>query len=495
MEEQKTNKNFLFQLKEAYQRMGTSFNRISPDFMPNKGVSWQERAKSRNYTQEEIKRIIESGSLDSKRNLSRQFFYSSSIYRRIIIYYATHLKYMGLVIPHQNSFKKANKEDYKVRYDKAINFMDKVEVKKVCQNFAIRTLVDGEYFGILLDANDNGVRILTLPSGYCSTKSKTIDGEPIVQFNLSFFSLFEKKQKEEILSKFPRIIQKAYNQYSNGQGSSIITLPPEIAIYFSFFDSGPLLLNTIETIVNYEDYIDIEKNRDENEIKKILVHEIDHFDDGSFLLEPEEAEEVHNGIVEMLRGNSNIDVITTYGKVVLQSAVDNRQNTVNNMEKVEKNIFTEAGTSRQLFSADGNLSMKYSLANDLSLMMSLADQFSIFFKNILNSLYSNGKIHFSYEIFPISYYNEEDFINNAFKLASFGYSSLLPALGLGVTQKNLVSLKNLENDFLEMDKILIPLSSSYTSSGNAEGGNPGLPTEKKSDKTLKNEESLEGGGS
>jgi hypothetical protein len=46
-----------------------------------------------------------------------------------------------------------------------------------------------------------------------------------------------------------------------------------------------------------------------------LVQEIPHLNDGALLFEPVEVEEIHRGTVGMLRGNKNIDVLTTYGKV------------------------------------------------------------------------------------------------------------------------------------------------------------------------------------
>ena len=45
--------------------------------------------------------------------------------------------------------------------------------------------------------------------------------------------------------------------------------------------------------------------------------------------------------------------------------------------------------------------------------------------------------------------NEKEFIDNSYKLANSGYSFLLPALALGISQSNLSNIKDLENDLLE----------------------------------------------
>jgi hypothetical protein len=63
---------------------------------------------------------------------------------------------------------------------------------------------------------------------------------------------------------------------------------------------------------------------------------------------------------------------------------------------------------------------------------------------------------------PINYYNESQYITDSFKLAQSGYSFILPAIALGITQRDLVNLKDLENDVLDLHDKLLPLQSAYT---------------------------------
>ena len=87
-------------------------------------------------------------------------------------------------------------------------------------------------------------------------------------------------------------------------------------------------------------------------------------------------------------------------------------------------------------------------------------------------------------------YNETDYINDSHKLASSGYSYLLPALAMDLNQKDLIDIKDLENNILELRDKLIPLSTSYTESAGA----PEKAEGEKSDKTLKNESATDNGG-
>ena len=72
---------------------------------------------------------------------------------------------------------------------------------------------------------------------------------------------------------------------------------------------------------------------------------------------------------------------------------------------------------------------------------------------------------FKFIVLPISYYNNEEYISKAKDLAAFGYSFLTPILSTGIDQTNLVDLKNLENELLNLDEYLKPLQSAYTQSG------------------------------
>ena len=64
---------------------------------------------------------------------------------------------------------------------------------------------------------------------------------------------------------------------------------------------------------------------------------------------------------------------------------------------------------------------------------------------------------------------------------------------MGISQGELINVKDLENDVLKLSDKLIPLSTSYTQSGNSPG-RPALSPEEKSEKTVANEISLDNGG-
>jgi hypothetical protein len=183
---------------------------------------------------------------------------------------------------------------------------------------------------------------------------------------------------------------------------------------------------------------------------------------------------------------------------------------------MEKNVYAQAGVSSEIFTSSGSSSLDSSLRNDMAFMMLLGNKFAAYVTNLLNRKFSNSNVSFKYIILPITYHNYDKFADTSFKLVGSGYSFLMPALALGLSQKDLGNLKDLENNVLKLGEKLIPPSTSYTQSasgkdgdgtsdgdnpdeeGNTgepvvtdidEGGRPSKEEGEKADTTLKTEES------
>ena len=480
-------------------------------------------SRVKNYTPEEIASIIESGSLSEQQKLSRNYFNKDGYYKQIIIYYATLLKYMGLLIPNPSNGKNLSTSHIQKRYYSALDYVERMQLPILLTNFAQRALIDGCYYGMKVETDKNHFQVIDLPSGYACSRFKDIEGNDVIEFDVSYFTtITDTEQRKMALSVYPKVVAKAWKEWRNGKRKSKwVIIPKESGVCFPFFDGRPLFLNVIPATIEYDEAIAAERERDAEEIRKIIVQKIPHLNDGRLLFEPDEAEEIHYGTVGMMKGNDNIRVLTTYGDVSAIASNTTADRAEATLTRMEQNIYAQAGVSGQAFASTGSSSLETSLNNDLAMMMVLANKFSHFITNTLNDNFANGNITFKYTIMPITYYNTADYVDTTFKLVGSGYSALLPALALNMTQRDLISIKDLENDVLKLGDRLKPLQTSYTQSaeGNAkgsdgedgdgnpkekpvetdidEGGRPKLKEDKKSDKTHKNEESLDktGGGS
>ncbi len=447
--------------------------------------------KIKNYTLEEIERIIQSGSLTQQQELSENYFLKDGFYKRIIIYYATLLKYSNILIPNPSYNKKLSSPPLTKKYYEAMNFIEGNHVKDFCTECALKALIKGGYYGIVLQANKKNFLVLDLPNKFSRSRYKDENGNDLVEFDLSYFNyILDEDDREEALNAYPKFISKAYNKYNKGKISRWIFIPSEMSICFPFYGGMPAFLNVIPSTINYDDAVEIERERDLEEIRKIIVQKVPHTTNGDLVFEPDEAEEMHRGAVNMMKGNKNVSVLTTYCDVDSIISKTSSDSVSNNLEKMVNNIYYQSGASGQLFASNSNLSLESSIKNDIAFMMPLANKFSKFITNIINKIFGNNSISFSFNILPISIYNQESYADSVYKLANSGYSLLLPAIAMDLSQRDLINIKELENEVLKLDKKLIPLSSSFTQSSN-EVGAPEKEPEEKSPKTIQNEESLD----
>lgn len=459
------------------------------------GSTLYTRHSYREYTPEEIERIINSGSLASQIKLSRAFFDKGGFYQRILLHYATLLKYTGLLIPNP-SFGKSLSESYiQKKYHNAVNFIDRAGLPDLFTNMAIRALRDGCYYGIINAMDNESISIIDLPVYYCQTRFKDVKGNDLIEFDVSYFdTIVDKEDRKAALQMYPKEVANWYRRYKLGKVKRWVFIPAEISICLPFFDGHPMFLNIIPAAIEYDQARDINKERDLEEIRKIIVQKIPHLQDGGLLFEPDEAEVMHEGTVRMMRGNPNVSVLTTYADVDAIVSKTSNDNATSSIEKSLLNIYSEAGSSPQLFGTESNLSLETSINNDMALMMTFARKLDKVMTFVLNNKFGNSNVTFKYTILPITFYNEQKYCDNALKMANSGYSFILPALAMGLSQKELGNIKDLENDVLGLKEKLVPLSTAYTESGNSPG-RPELPAEQKSAKTIANEKSLDGGGS
>ena len=466
----------------------------------NPSSYWSRRETLRDYSAEDVHNVITTGSASDQQSLSRNYFNRGGYYTQIILHYATLLTYAGLLIPSPSIGKNLSTPHIQKRYYNAMDYIEKMQLPTFLTNCAVRALTDGCYYGVVTELDKAVFTTIDLPAEYCRSNFKDVVGNDIIEFNLTYFNkITDTAERSKMLSVYPKEFAKAYKKWNAGkQSSPWFIVPSEISICFPLLGGRPPFLSVIPATIEYDDAVATDRERDLEEIRKIIVQKIPHLNDGRLLFEPDEALEIHTGTVGMLKGNKNVSVMTTYADVDAITSKTQTDSSVTTLDKMEKNIYAQAGVSSEIFTSSGSATLEASLKNDTAFMMLLANKFSAYVTNLINRKFSNGNITFKYQILPITYHNYDKYIDSAFKLVGSGYSFLMPALALGISQKDLGNLKDLENGLLKLDKKLIPLQTSYTQSSTSDdAGRPAKEDSEKADKTLEKEESLDknGGGS
>ena len=483
----------------------TTFKKAFNDMIAKSKDSWNSSfgyslagRRLREYTKEEVEQIINSADARRQIELSRNFFFKDGFYKRILFYYGTLLKYIGILIPNPSAGNELSTPYIKKRYNNALDYLDMMNLPELLTRFSMRALIDGCYYGVLQNVSKSDFVILDLPTEYCRSNFRDFHGNDIIEFNVLYFNtIVDEDIRKQALKVYPKVVADHYRRYKKSQVKSPwVRIPSDLGFCFSLSDDNrPIFLDLIPAAIDYDEAVDINRERDLEEIRKIIVQKIPHLQDGMLLFEPDEAQVMHEGAVGMMKGNKNISVLTTYADV--DSVVSNTASeaSTNSLEKSLQNMYANVGVSGQLFAPTGSQALLISIRNDIALMMILGNKYSRFLTFILNSLFANSNITFRYRVLAVSYYDTSEFITDSFKLAQSGYSYLLPALGVGITQRDLLNLKDLENEGLKLMDKLIPLSSAYTqTAGTGKVGRPELPADQKSQKTIQNEQALDNDG-
>ena len=243
---------------------------------------------------------------------------------------------------------------------------------------------------------------------------------------------------------------------------------------------------------------------------------------GDLIFDIDEARDIHNNAVQMLKRAVGVDVLTTFAEIdSIDMSDKNTTTTQDDLKKVERSVFNALGISQNLFNTDGNMSLAMSILNDESAMRSLLFQFANFFDRITQSQCSNKKkCNFRLYMLETSQYNYKDLSKMYKEQVQLGYSKMLPQIALGHSQSSILNTAYFENEVLHLSEIMIPPLMSSTMNmqdlkGNSNqaqttktqnntggqkaktpgaeekpAGRPEKPDDQKSAKTIQNKESM-----
>jgi hypothetical protein len=174
--------------------------------------------------------------------------------------------------------------------------------------------------------------------------------------------------------------------------------------------------------------------------------------------------------------------------------------TTDDLEKVERTVYNEAGVSQMQFNTDGNIALEKSILNDEACMYNLIAQFEGFLNNCLLKPFNKApkKLYYKAQILTTTIYNYKEMAKLYKEQTQLGYSKMLPQIALGQTQSSVLANAYFENDVLDLINVFIPPLMSSTMNAESvqslrgesgEAGRPEKEDDQKSEKTIQNKES------
>lgn len=471
-----------------------------------------------------ILQMITQNNIEELRAISNFYFNLNGVYERLCNYLAYLYRYDWYVVPQIND-DSAKIEKVLKDFNKALNYLDNSNIKKVCGDIALEVIKNGAYYGYIVPSNEALV-LQQLPIQYCRSRY-SVGGFPAIEFNMKFFDTFrDPSYRMRVLKLFPDEFSKGYLLYKQGKllpdfagdnYGSWYLLDPASTIKFNFNGSDvPTFVNIIPALIDLDAAQALDRKKQMQQLLKIIIQKLPLDKNGDLIFDIDEARDIHNNAVQMLRRAVGVDVLTTFADIDSVDMSDkNTTTTTDDLSKVERAVFNAAGVSQNLFNTDGNLSLEKSILNDESLMRNLLLQFGAFFDRVVRQKFSSGK-KYSYKLYMLetTQYNYKELSKMYKEQTQLGYSKMLPQIALGHSQSFILNTAHFENEVLHLSEIMIPplmsstlssedilgtkestsssssSNSSSSSAGSSSGGRPEKADSEKSEKTIQNKESM-----
>ena len=454
------------------------------------------------------------------REISDFFYKTSGIYARIIRYMAFMYRYDQMITPYTKD-ESIKKEKLLKGFQQSLDTLDNFQVKKVLGEIAKDVLLQGAYYGYKVETK-KGIVLQQLPVNYCRSRFNQ-GNKPAVEFNMKFFDeqFRDTALKMKVLKMFPDEFSKGYILYKKGklppefQGDTNgwYLLDPKMTVKFTANgEDYPAFISVIPLILDLDEAQDLDRKKTLQRLCKILIQKMPLDKNGELIFDVDEAQQLHNNAVQMLTRAIGVDVLTTFADVNVESLLDNQATTQSDdLIRVERQLYNEAGISQMQFNTDGNIALEKSILNDEATLYNMLLQFENFLNELIEK-YDNGKVHYRVQLLTTTIYNYKELSKLYKEQMQVGFSKMLAQIALGQSQSSILANAYFENDVLDLVNVFIPPLMSSTMNENilnrvkGAGGSAGgvdpktgetkegagrkeLANDQKSEKTIKNIES------
>ena len=431
------------------------------------------RIDKRLSNKEWVLKAIHNCDYEQMREISNFFYKTSGIYSRLCRYMAYLYRYDWMVTPYIN--EESNKVEDKVleKFYDVLTYLDNFGVKKFFGEVALKVIRYGSYYGYLIPSK-NKMTVQELPSNYCRTRF-SVNGRPAVEFNMRFFDDYFKdtQQRMRMLNMFPQEFKKGYILFKEGKlvpqfagdTNGWYLLTTENVIKFNINgEDFPAFISVIPAIIDLDNAKDLDRKKMAQELLKIIIQKMPLDKNGDLVFDVDEAQQLHNNAVSMLGKAIGVDVLTTFADVQVEDMDSSRATaTTDDLERVERSVYNEAGVSQMQFNTDGNIALEKSILNDEASLYNLITQFEEFLNILLDKFNKQPKkFYYRAQILTTTIYNYKDMSKLYKEQMQVGFSKMLPQIALGQSQSSILANAYFENDILDLVNVFVPPMMSST---------------------------------
>ena len=427
--------------------------------------------------------------LDNQRKYSKEAYTFYPVYASIIDYLSNMYCWRYTYIPRLIK-EKASKTDYAEMYNLMGEVVDGLSIETTFPLILTDLFINGAVYLITTkNTSSKTITTLKLPYKYCRFNAISQFGTIIYQFDFSYFDSLglSKTELESIFEFYPKEMRTMYNSYLEDKNNMRWqTLDPKFAGAIALNEYGfPTKLHTVFSLMQYNQYLDNELERSNQQLDKIITHKMPTWED-KLVVSIEEMTELHQSMARVIAKNSHIRLLTSFGDLDVKSIGEDQSKENKTLENAYNAIYDNLGENHSLFNGDNKEAQLYALLRDKSMVWKYIEEIVSFYNIVINNSFNFKGYQCDFNILPITIYDESEMILQYKEGATLGVNKLEYVVASGVKQINLASKFELE-DFLKLDQ-LKPLSTSYTQNDNSKKDDSDTDNEK--DKPKNEEDSI-----
>ena len=439
------------------------------------------------YTQDLTRTYLQNpaSSLSNIIELSRFMERNSTLYKKILTYYATApLFYYSLIQENDLSKTISTSKSLKDYYTVA-KYLNNFNIKTEFFNAIYCTVRDGIFVGFVY-TSEEGTFMLPLDVKYCRVYGKTSEGQWIVYFDATYFNSGSNKVfvtgDEEGNGVWDDVFVDGFRAYEADTNARWFRLPPErtfcmIAGSDDQFDVPlPLMAGLFIELMNLEDLENLVNSQTELENYKILVSKIplvngtDSVDDFAISLDlatvfNQQLAAQTPELVAAVTSPMDLDVISFENS--------NSTKDTDDLAQSINNLFNNAGVSQLVVaggSSSNSIALSHAIQNDMANVWIYVNRIESWLNYFIKMNISEG---YRLRIHHITWYNRDTYIGFLKECATLGDNPTdYIVCATGKTPYEVINNVRFNATVLNINQWLVPLSSTYTKSGNDEGGAP-----------------------
>ena len=436
------------------------------------------------------------------RKTARYLYYRSNIFYRLVNWYSNMFELNARKItPEFNLVKETDPKKFLKSYNDTLDALDILNLQNNMLEALINVFIEDVYFGLIFK-DETGSFFYRLDPDECLIDGKYYTGNYSFSIDMSKWT---STKKQKIIEFIGEPLASMYREYQS-TNTKYIHCPGEYAVCFKFRTDlsnliVPPFVPLFLQIASLEDLVDIQAEADALSIYKLIylplrvLSSTKESDD--FEVSPDIAADYFDRLLKAIPSNVAAGIVPG-DKLEVIDFDNTNDKEVNSVETASNQILQTAGggavinSSKITSTAAFNAWLKSETEFAISPLLPQIEGFC----NLQLSFMLSKPAKVTY--FPVSSYTKDDFAEKMLVSAQYGYSNRI-AYGtlLNVSEREQLASIFLETQVLGLqDKMIYPLSSSFTSSGNElteDGYTPetgqGAPTKDDKDLTPEGERS------